>query len=394
MNALKRIASSPLVSAAFLMATSAIGPGFLTQTAVFTDRLGASFAFVILVSIILDIGVQLNIWRILAVSGMRAQDIANQVVPGAGYLLSGLIAIGGLAFNVGNLAGTGLGLQVLTGMDTRYGAIASALVAMGIFGMRQGLVWMDGIARVLGVVMLALTGYVVLHAHPPLRLAVQKSVLPDRVDGTAIITLVGGTVGGYICFAGGHRLLDSGVKGVSALPEVDRSAVTGITLAAFMRVLLFLAALGVVSQGFSLQKGNPAASVFQLAAGENGYMLFGMVMWCAAITSVTGSAYTSVSFLKTFHPALEKRSTWLTMIFIAFSALVYISIGNPVKVLVAVGAINGFVLPLALGFMLLGAYRSRVMKGYRHPLWLTAFGIAVIIALLWISMLAIRKGIW
>ena len=67
MNALKRIASSPLVSAAFLMATSAIGPGFLTQTAVFTDRLGASFAFVILVSIILDIGVQLNIWRILAV---------------------------------------------------------------------------------------------------------------------------------------------------------------------------------------------------------------------------------------------------------------------------------------------------------------------------------------
>ena len=28
-----------------------------------------------------------------------------------------------------------------------------------------------------------------------------------------IITLVGGTVGGYITFAGAHRILDSGMKG-------------------------------------------------------------------------------------------------------------------------------------------------------------------------------------
>ncbi|WP_379090737.1 hypothetical protein [Pedobacter sp. UC225_65] len=38
---------SVLIGAAFLMASSAIGPGFLTQTAVFTEQLGASFAFVV-----------------------------------------------------------------------------------------------------------------------------------------------------------------------------------------------------------------------------------------------------------------------------------------------------------------------------------------------------------
>ena len=43
-------AASVLIGAAFLMATSAIGPGFLTQTAVFTDKLKAAFAFAILVS--------------------------------------------------------------------------------------------------------------------------------------------------------------------------------------------------------------------------------------------------------------------------------------------------------------------------------------------------------
>lgn len=394
MSTWKRLASSPLIAAAFLMATSAIGPGFLTQTAVFTDRLGASFAFVILVSIILDIGVQLNIWRILAVSGMHAQDLANKVLPGAGFLLSALIAIGGLAFNVGNLAGTGLGLQVLTGMPTATGAIISAGIAIGIFLVRDGLKKMDALAKALGVLMIGLTAYVVFNAHPPVGEALRQAIMPEQMDAKAIITLVGGTVGGYICFAGGHRLLDSGVKGVDMLPRVDRSAVTGITLAAVMRMLLFLAALGVVSQGLALGKDNPAASVFQLAAGRIGYLLFGVVMWSAAITSVTGSAYTSVSFLKTFHPSLPKYEKWLIVGFIAFSAAIFVVVGQPVKVLVVVGALNGFILPLALGLMLWAAHRKGILGAYAHPKWLTAFGIVVIIALLTVSFITLRSGLW
>ena len=85
-------AASVLIGAAFLMATSAIGPGFLTQTAVFTDKLKAAFAFAILVSILIDIVVQMNIWRILGVSGKRAQDVANEVLPGLGYFLAFLVA--------------------------------------------------------------------------------------------------------------------------------------------------------------------------------------------------------------------------------------------------------------------------------------------------------------
>ena len=390
----KRLASSPLIAAAFLMATSAIGPGFLTQTAVFTDRLGASFAFVILISIILDIGVQLNIWRILAVSGMHAQELANTVLPGSGTLLSALIAIGGLAFNVGNLAGTGLGLQVLTGIDTATGAAISAIIAMFIFLVKNGLQKMDALAKALGVLMIGLTAYVVHAADPPIGLALQGAIMPEKMDAQAVITLVGGTVGGYICFAGGHRLLDSGVKGVAMLPRVDRSAITGITLAAVMRILLFLAALGVVSQGMPLAANNPAASVFRSAAGHLGHLLFGVVMWSAAITSVTGSAYTSVTFLKTFHPSLPKLEKWLIIGFIAISAIIFISVGQPVKVLVVVGALNGFILPIALGLMLWAAHGKGMLNGYAHPKWLTAFGLVVIVALLTVSVMTLRKGLW
>ena len=48
------------------MATSAIGPGFFTQSFLFTEQLMASMGFVILVSIITDIGAQVNIWRVIA----------------------------------------------------------------------------------------------------------------------------------------------------------------------------------------------------------------------------------------------------------------------------------------------------------------------------------------
>src|SRR5688572_19348399 len=103
--------SSAILGAAFLMATSAIGPGFLTQTSAFTQDLLASFGFVILISILLDIGAQLNIWRIIAISENRAQDIANKLMPGLGFALAGLIAFGGLVFNIGNMAGCGLGIN-------------------------------------------------------------------------------------------------------------------------------------------------------------------------------------------------------------------------------------------------------------------------------------------
>ena len=63
---------SGFVGAMFLMATSAIGPGFLTQTTVFTDQLRAAFAFAILASVLIDIAVQMNVWRVVGVSGRRA----------------------------------------------------------------------------------------------------------------------------------------------------------------------------------------------------------------------------------------------------------------------------------------------------------------------------------
>lgn len=377
---------SPIIAAAFLMATSAIGPGFLTQTAVFTNSLLASFGFVILISIILDIGAQLNIWKILGASGMRAQEVANKVLPGAGYILTALIGIGGIAFNTGNLAGAGLGLNVLTGWSAETGAIISGLIAVLIFVNKESLKWMDLFAKVLGLLMIMLTLYVVFISKPPIGIAIEKTFMPDKIDFLAIITLVGGTVGGYISFAGAHRLIDAGLTGPSHTNEVSRSATSAILIASVMRILLFLATLGVISKGLSLNNNNPAAAVFQLAAGNIGYMIFGIIMWSAAITSVVGSAYTSISFLKSFHPKFDQYEKHLLVLFVAIALSIFLLVGKPVKILVVVGALNGFILPISLTLILLAASNKNIIGEYLHPLWLKLFGIIVILATLYMSI--------
>ena len=389
----KIVQSSAITGAAFLMATSAIGPGFLTQTTVFTNQLLASFGFVILISVLLDIGAQMNIWRILAVTEKKGQDIANELLPGLGYFLAALIVIGGLAFNIGNIGGCGLGLNVLTGMDTIYGSIISCVIALFIFWMKEAGRLIDNFAKILGILMILLTVYVALSSHPPIGEALYRSFIPEKINVTAIVTLVGGTVGGYISFAGGHRLLEAGIKGESSLPQVTKSAVTGIMVTAIMRFVLFLAALGVFMKGGLFAPENPPAGVFRSAAGELGYRFFGVVMWCAAITSVVGAAYTSVSFLRSFHPWIEKNYQWMISGFIIFSTLVFAIIGNPVKILVTVGALNGLILPIALAVMLVAALNKKLVGAYQHPIILQVAGWLVVLVMSWMGYFTIVNWI-
>lgn len=357
---------SVLLGAAFLMATSAIGPGFLTQTSTFTGSLGATFGFVILISLIISYIAQINIWSVIAVSGLRAQDIANKVAPGLGYLVAGLVALGGLVFNIGNVGGTAIGINAITGLDPKIAAAIGGILGILVFMSKRAGKVMDKLTQLLGALMIILILVVAVMTNPPLGQAVQKTIMPDTFPVLAIITLVGGTVGGYIPFSGGHRLIDAGIVGEENLAKVKQSATMGIGVAAIVRVLLFAAVLGVVSTGFVLDPKNPAGSAFQQALGGVGFKIFGVVFLAAAITSVVGAAYTSISFLKTLIPVIGKNPNLWIMIFIVVSTVISITVGNPAQVLVAVGTANGFILPITLAVMLVASKRTNIIGTYKH----------------------------
>jgi Mn2+/Fe2+ NRAMP family transporter len=383
-----RSAADVTWGAAFLMATSAIGPGFLTQTAVFTQAFGADFAFAILASVLVDIAAQVNVWRVLGVARRRGHELASDLVPGLGVLISTLVILGGLVFNIGNVAGCGLGLAVF-GMPVGVGAALSALLAAVLLAFPAAGRTLDVVAKGLGAVMILLTAGVMLVSGPDYLAALRGSVLPGRLEMLPVLTLVGGTVGGYITFAGAHRLLDAGVGGPEDVPRLTRAAVLGTVVTAAMRVLLFLAVLGVIGAGRVLDPGNPAADAFRQGAGEWGYRFFGVVLWCAAITSVIGCTYTSLTFAgrwarEGLRPAVVQAA------FIAFSAVLFLGVGRPVRLLVLAGGLNGLILPVTLGVVLVAARRPSLLGGVRVPVGWQAAGWLAWLASVVAGVLAFR----
>ena len=380
---------SVLLGAAFLMATSAIGPGFLTQTSKFTAQYLASFAFVIVCVVIMDIIAQVNVWSVIGASGLRGQDIANKILPGLGVFLAIMVSIGGLAFNIGNVGGTALGMNALAGIPEKAGYILAGALGICIFLSKSGKTLVGKVAQVMGGIILVVILYVCITSKPPVGTAVMRIFTPEKPIDLffPMITLLGGSCGGYITFSGAHRLLDAGYGGIEDVGHFRKSVLTGVGVSGTVRILLFLAVLGVCTSGAVILTdvaatiygaGNPAAEAFRQAAGDLGYRLFGLSLFAAGTTSIIGAAYTSVSFLKTLHPFIMKNEKWFVVGFITFSTLVMFLVGNPADVLVWVGMINGLILPISLLIILVASKNKKIVGDYKHPTALIILGAVVV----------------
>ena len=414
-NTLNQPAAKPsrsvLFGAAFLMATSAIGPGFLTQTSTFTAQHGAALALIIVMAIIMDITAQMNIWSVVTVSKMRAQDVCNKLLPGLGYVIAILVAIGGLAFNVGNVGGVALGFNAMFGLDQTIGAVVAGCLGIIIFINfinKNAKTIMDKVATLLAAIILITVLVVAVISQPPLG-EVAKGVTrvdyllnPENNAFTALTTLLGGSCGGYIAFSGAHRLLDAGISGPENVGHVRKSVIQGCGTSGAVRILLFLAVLGTCMSGTqwlaenaqiitdAANGGNPAAEAFRLAAGDFGYRLFGLCLFSAGVSSVVGAAFTSVSFLKTLHPFINKYERQFVVGFIAFSTLMMVIVGNAAQLLIVAGAFNGLILPITLGVMLIASRSKRIVgTEYKHPMPLIVLGAIVVLISLYSGIQAV-----
>ena len=378
----KKASASVLFGAAFLMATSAIGPGFLTQTSKFTAQYGAPLIMIVLCAIVMDITAQMNIWSVIGVSGMRAQDVANKMVPGLGVLLAILVSIGGLAFNVGNVGGVALGFNAMIGLPEKVGAVVAGCLGIIIFLNKNAKTIMDKVATVLAAVILLTVLSVAIISKPPMGDVAAGLVAFDKFPTMFVVltTLLGGSCGGYIPFSGAHRLVDAGVEGAG---NFRKSVLQGVCTSGVVRILLFLAVLGVCGMAAGnadqiINASNPAAEAFKLAAGTIGYKLFGLCLFSAGISSVVGAAFTSVSFLKTLHPFIAKNERWFVVGFIAFSTGMMVILGGAATLLIIAGAVNGLILPISLGTMLAASKNKKIVGDYKHPTWLFVLGLVVV----------------
>ncbi|MFG6303492.1 NRAMP family divalent metal transporter, partial [Corynebacterium hesseae] len=238
--------------------------------------------------------------------------------------------------------------------------------------------------------MILLMLYVAIVSQPPVGEALKNTVMPESVDFFVITTLIGGTVGGYITFAGAHRLIDSGLSGPENVNAITKTSVLGIIVTGIMRVLLFLAVLGVVSTGVALSEDNTAADAFRHAAGEFGLRAFGVVLFAAGLSSVIGASYTSITFVTTQKVSPRTRN-FLTVGFIVVCAILFGILNSaPQKLLIFAGAFNGIILPIAFAMVMWVAFkRQDLTHGVKQPMWLLIAGVLALLLEIFIGVKSI-----
>lgn len=69
----------------------------------------------------------------------------------------------------------------------------------------------------------------------------------------------------------------------------------------------------------------------------------------------------------------------ITNLFLVISTIVFIIIGKPQKLLVVVGTLNGFILPITLAVMLAATRKKDIIGEYKHSKLLYVLGILVVI---------------
>ncbi|WP_318443375.1 NRAMP family divalent metal transporter [Photobacterium leiognathi] len=370
-----------ILSVAFLMATTSVGPGFLTQTAVFTNIYKIDMAFPVFASMFITFGIVMNLWRIVGVSGLRIQDIANRVAPGMGYVVGILLALGAVAFNFGNVSGAALGINVLTGVDTTWGALFTGVVGCLLFVVHNASKRMDQMARYLGLFMIVLIAYVAMTSLPPMGETLQAAVLPTDMSNLLLptLTIVGGAVGGY--YTGAQRLVDVGLQGKDNVTSIKKAAWAGISIAVVIRILLFLAVFGVIATGAVLDTSNPAADAFRQGAGEVGYFIFGLVLFVASITSVVGNSYMAISLIKTLFPVVARNEKAWCVGFIIITSLGTVTMNMPILLLMLAGLINSIILPVVLAMVLTATRRKDIVGDYKHPMYLTVTGVLIVVVM-------------
>ena len=304
------------------------------------------------------------------------------MIPGVGHLISAFIVLGGIAFNIGNIGGAGLAMNVIFGIPPVIGSLIAAVLIIGIFLLRNAKGVMDSVMQVLGLVMLCMIGYAMLQSSPPLLEAVNRSFNPDDplILLLPIVTLVGGTVGGYISFSGGHRLVEAGITGVENVRLVTRAAVTGIATTGVVRICLFWPRSGR-QPGLSLDPSNPAASVFSHSMGTVG--LQDLRRGTAGRLGVIGDRrrlhqrHLHVLVARQHPPPQPAYGDRLHRLLDA-----HLQPGRTA----GEGSGGGGhaecpVLPLALGCVLLASRKPAIVGDrYRHPTWMLVFGLLAMVA--------------
>lgn len=295
------------------------------------------------------------------------------------WLIGGAVILGCAAYEAGNILGAVSGMALMTGINSALLTIIICLAAAFIL-------WWGGKQWIANI----MTLLVLLMGIAFATLAAYQDVSPDAILKAAFVPtvpigsemillgLVGTTIVPYNIFIG------SGISKGQTIPLMRIGLAISILIGGLITAAILIA-------GVSISDFSSFEMLYQsirTQVGTWGGVALALGLFAAGFSSAITSPYAASVVSSTVFGHQSKiahRGIWLSVLLIGFAF--GISQVKPIPVILAVQAINGLILPLVAGYLIIIVNdRDLIPEKYGHPWWynlilLLTFAITLLLGL-------------
>ncbi len=403
-NSVKRFGPGFLVAAAF------IGPGTVSTASQAGAGYGTALLWAVVFATIATIVLQEMSARLGLVTraglgeALRHTFVHPALRAAAAVLVVGAIACGNAAFEMGNLTGAAIGLELLTGAPIGLSALLVGLAAALLLAFGRYLL----VERLLAALVALMGGAFLITAivaRPDWNAVAAGLLKPVIPAGSAILVvgLIGTTVVPYNLFLHASAVQE---KWPASLPLCRslRAARIDNAVSIFVGGLITIAILVTASAlhtsgGERVDMDSAAAMAAQLEPllGSNAKACFALGLIAAgftsALTAPLAAAYATAGVLGfSGDPRSAKfRAVWATIL--AIGALLALLGTRPVQAIIAAQVVNGILLPVVAVFLLMVVNRRSLLGEHRNRIAANLLGGLVVLVAAGLGAFQILKAL-
>lgn len=387
MNFFKRFGPGLLVTAAF------IGPGTITTATSAGANYGFTLAWAILFSVVATMILQQMSARLGLVTRRGLGEALRETFqhPLARVftiiLVISAITLGNTAYEMGNITGAGMGLEMITGISRKIWSIVVGVSAIFILA-GGGYKSIERLLMILvGFMSVVFVGTAII-GLPDTHEVVEGLFIPHLPTNSMlmVIALIGTTVVPYNLFLHASAVSEkwpasSPMK--TTLRHVRWDTITAIALGGLITLSVMSTAAVFYHKGQSFTGDISMAEQLQPLLGRAAKWFFSIGFFAAGITSAVtaplAAAYASCGILG-WERNLQSWRFRLIWVVIILVGTILATIGHePQKAIIFAQAANGLLLPIIAVFLLVAVNQKKLMQSFTNGIVANIMGFSVVI---------------
>ncbi len=347
-----------VISAAF------IGPGTITTAVTAGASFQLSLLWAVVFATVACIVLQEVSARIIISSGLTFGECIGKVFKSGWikWLVAIPVLLGCAAYEAGNILGAVSGLSLFTSVHVKLLTLIISIAAAVILW-RGGNKLISNLMILLVLTMAIAFAALALKSNFTFPEIIKASVIPGLPNGSEWIALalVGTTIVPYNIFMG------SAISKGSAISLMRIGLIISVIIGGVVTTFILLA--GTVAGSFT---SFPAlAETLQTDIGSWAAWALGIGLFAAGFSSAITSPYAASLIASTVLRSQNKNHARLVWIIVLLTGFGFgISGVKPIPVILAVQALNGFVLPLITYFLIRMVNDANLVKPeFQHAAW-------------------------